>query len=252
MYVCGRIRILKQLINIFRLSVSSPPDPTPRTPLREHGLSQSSQRGQCASANRSGVQRRRHERERHERELSRQQPAVGTLIRVSIVWGLTGGHKSVAVRPRGMLLATTPPTTSPHVRHGSYLYIVRQPCHEPSQRHGLRRMDRVCPRCGVLHWLLEGSTGSRSSGDHPLFPTCRNCGDIKLPSTAPLPEKLAYFFTAATPQADKFHQNFRQYNAALLFTSLELGVGNSVNEGDRKSTRLNSSHPVSSRMPSSA
>jgi len=48
---------------------------------------------------------------------------------------------------------------------------------------------------------------------------------------APPPEQLAYFFTAATPQADRFRQNIRQYNAALAFTSLGVEVDNSVNEG---------------------
>ena len=48
---------------------------------------------------------------------------------------------------------------------------------------------------------------------------------------APPPQQLADFFTAATPQADKFRQNIRQYNSALAFTSLGVEVDNSVNEG---------------------
>jgi len=48
---------------------------------------------------------------------------------------------------------------------------------------------------------------------------------------APPPEQLTYFFTAATPQADRFRQNIRQYNVALAFTSLRVEVDNSINEG---------------------
>ena len=60
---------------------------------------------------------------------------------------------------------------------------------------------------------------------------CCNRGDIKLPPMAPPPEQLAYFFMAATLQAEKFHQSIHQYNAALALTSLGVEVDNSVNEG---------------------
>ena len=60
---------------------------------------------------------------------------------------------------------------------------------------------------------------------------CCDRGEIKLPAIAPPPAELSYFFTATTPQADRFLQNIRQYNAALAFTSLGVEVDNSVNEG---------------------
>ena len=92
-------------------------------------------------------------------------------------------------------------------------------------------MDRVCPHCGALHWLLERSTGSGSSNANPLFTMCCNRGDIELPPVAPPPEQLSSFFTLATPQADRFRQHIRQYNAALAFTSLGVEVDNTINEG---------------------
>ena len=92
-------------------------------------------------------------------------------------------------------------------------------------------MDHVYRHCGALHWLLERSTGSGSSNAHPLFAMCCSCGDIELPPVAPPPEQLSYFFTAPTPQADRFRQHIRQYNAALAFTSLGVEVDNSINEG---------------------
>ena len=48
---------------------------------------------------------------------------------------------------------------------------------------------------------------------------------------APPPDALHYLFTGATPQADRFRQNIRQYNSALAFTSLGVKVDNSVNVG---------------------
>ena len=215
------------------------PDPTPRAPHREHDLSQNLQRDQRASANRSEAQRRRRERERREREQREhelpQQPMVGALIYAFIVWELTGGCKPT-VRLRGVLLPTPPSTQDLEAyrrltRATRVLPVARQPYREPLQRHDLGRMDRACPHCSALHWLLERSTGSESSDAHPIFTMCCNCGDIKLPPTAPPPEQLAYFFIAATPQADKFRQNIRQYNAALAFTSLGVEVDNGVNEG---------------------
>ena len=98
--------IRKQLINMFRVLVSSP-RLAPRTPHREHNLPQNLQQDQRESANCSEAQHWRRERERRERELSRQQPMVGVLIRVFVVWGLTGGCKPT-VRPRGVLLPIPP------------------------------------------------------------------------------------------------------------------------------------------------
>ena len=92
-------------------------------------------------------------------------------------------------------------------------------------------MDCVCLHCGALHWLLERSTGSGSSDANPLFEMCCNSGDIELPPAAPPPWQLSNLFVSATPQADRFRQNIRQYNAALAFTSLGVDVDNSVNEG---------------------
>jgi hypothetical protein len=48
---------------------------------------------------------------------------------------------------------------------------------------------------------------------------------------APLPGELHYLFTAGTPQAEWFRQHVCQYNTALAFTSLEVKVDSSVNEG---------------------
>jgi len=92
-------------------------------------------------------------------------------------------------------------------------------------------MEHVCRHCGALHWLLERSTHSGSSNARPLFAMCCGCGDIELPRAAPPPEQLSYLFTGTTPQADRFRQHIRQYNAALAFTSLGVEVDNSVNEG---------------------
>jgi len=92
-------------------------------------------------------------------------------------------------------------------------------------------MEYACHHCGALHWLLERSTGNGSSNAHPLFAMCCNSGDVELPPAAPPPEELHYLFTAATPQAERFHQHIHQYNAALAFTSLGVEVDSSVNDG---------------------
>jgi len=125
----------------------------------------------------------------------------------------------------------TPPSTQNPAAAPRVLPVARRPYREPPQRHDLGQMDRICPHCGALHWLLERLMGSRSSDAHLLFTMCCNCGDVELPPIAPPPEQLSYFFTAATPQADRFRQHIHQYNAALAFTSLGVEVDNSVNEG---------------------
>ena len=151
--------------------------------------------------------------------------------------GLTEGQGPTA-RPQWTLLPTPPSTQNPGANHGPppttrVLPVARQPYREPAQRHDLGQMDRHCSQCGALHWLLERSTSSGSTNAHPLFTMCCNHGDIQLPPMAPPPEQLIYLFTAATPQADKFRQNVRQYNTALAFTSLGVEVDRSINEGGR-------------------
>ena len=71
-------------------------------------------------------------------------------------------------------------------------------------------MDYVFRHCGALHWLVERSTGNGSSTTHPFFTVYRNSGNTELPPMAPLQDQLSCFFTAVTPQADRFCQYIRQ------------------------------------------
>ncbi|KAF9777699.1 hypothetical protein BJ322DRAFT_522135 [Thelephora terrestris] len=196
------------------LTLSPPGAPLPTPPSTQNSRTNHQVppgQGQQASSNRSEGQRRRRERERHERQQQQHQP----------------------------VLAPMPPRTplpTPLSTHGSgtnrrVLPVARRPYREPTQRHDLGRMEHACPHCGALHWLFERSTGSGSSDAHPLFSMCCNSGDIKLPPMAPPPTGLHHLFTAATPQAERFRQHIRQYNAALAFTSLGVEVDNSVNQG---------------------
>ena len=50
-------------------------------------------------------------------------------------------------------------------------------------------------------------------------------------------------------EAKKYDRSYKEQSVKL---ALEIGVKRASEELDRKSTRLNSSHPSSSRMPSSA
>ena len=132
--------------------------------------------------------------------------------------------------PQSTQVPNTNSGASPVIR---VLPVARRPYCEPAQRHDLGRMDQRCAQCGALHWLLERSTGNGSTNTRPLFTMCCGNGDIELPSTAPPPVQLANLFTATTPQADRFRQNIRQYNAALAFTSLGVEVDGSINAGGR-------------------
>ena len=92
-------------------------------------------------------------------------------------------------------------------------------------------------------WIMSAATvppsigcwkGQRVAGAVVLarfFTMCCNRGDIELPPMAPPPDQLSNFFTAVTPQADRFRQHIRQYNAALAFASLGVEVDSSIDEG---------------------
>ena len=55
-------------------------------------------------------------------------------------------------------------------------------------------------------------------------------------------------------ESNKLHQEIEQSDSRILHRLSRILIGNkwSLPKPDRKSTRLNSSHPSSSRMPSSA
>ena len=140
-------------------------------------------------------------------------------------------------RTRLPLLPTPPPQTQtagpppPQTRCIADVPTARQPYREPSERHDLGQMDKTCPGCGALHWLMECSTTSGSSKSWPLFSMCCGNGDIQLPAAPPPPEQLLYFFTASTLEASRFCEKIHQYNAALTFTSLGVKVDGTVNTG---------------------
>jgi len=92
-------------------------------------------------------------------------------------------------------------------------------------------MNRVCPKCGALHWLGERVQKNGSTDVHPLFGMCCGDGSVQLPPPPPPPDALQRFFSASTPEAQKFRENIRQYNSALSFTSLGAQVDDSVNRG---------------------
>jgi len=138
-------------------------------------------------------------------------------------------RKPAPGQPHAPLL--TPPATQNPAVNRRTLPAARRPYREPSRRHDLGEMEHECRHCGALHWLLERSTGDGSSNARPLFQMCCGHGRIQLPRMPPPPEQLSYLFTGTTPQADRFRQYIRQYNAALAFTLLGVEVDNSVNEG---------------------
>jgi hypothetical protein len=78
---------------------------------------------------------------------------------------------------------------------------------------------------------MERTTATGSSNSRPLFSICCGNGNVQLPTIAPPPAQLEYFFSESTPEARRFRDNIRQYNSALAFTSLGVKVDNSVNTG---------------------
>ena len=93
-------------------------------------------------------------------------------------------------------------------------------------------MEHTCIRCGALHWLDERVQKSGSTNTHPLFSMCCGDGSVQLPALLPPPDPLQQLFSASTPESRELHENIRQYNAALSFTSLGAQVDNSVNEAE--------------------
>ena len=55
---------------------------------------------------------------------------------------------------------------------------------------------------------------------NPAFGMCCNHGKTRLPLLQRPPEGLMALFVANDPQAREFHNNIRQYNMALAFTSV--------------------------------
>ena len=229
MYV-GEVCAFRSSLQVEFRSLHSRAHSSDHPPQNEPGPSGSSQQRQRATANRSDTRRQRREREWHERERLQRQSTVGVFMVLLRVCRLTGREK-LAPRPPPVSLPTPPPTQNHSTNCHRVLPVARQPYREPSQRHDLGRMKHECIHCGALHWLSERSTGNGSSNAHPLFTMCCNQGEIELLAMEPPPEGLTYLFTAATPQANRFHQHTRQYNAALAFTSLGVEVDNTVNEG---------------------
>jgi len=141
---------------------------------------------------------------------------------------------------QGILLPTPPSTQNSNtdrrpVAHtmARVLPIARRPYHEPAQKHDLDGWIGPVPTARPYTGSQKGQrvVGAVMLTRYLRCAVTAGISNYHLPPMAPPPEQLIYFFTAATPQADKFRQNIRQYNAALAFTSLGVKVDNSVNEG---------------------
>jgi hypothetical protein len=98
---------------------------------------------------------------------------------------------------------------------------------EPSYRHDLGFMEHLCVRCGALHWKCEETR-------HPElglgYGMCCDHGMVRLPPCQVPPPALQALFDGSDPRSRSFHDNIRQYNSALAFTSLGVQIDSRINQ----------------------
>ena len=84
--------------------------------------------------------------------------------------------------------------------------------------HDIGSMDVACSFCGASHWLPE-KVGKTTSAD-PQFSTCCQRGYVQLPLLPQPPALLRSLLDERDRRSTEYHENIRQYNMALAFTSL--------------------------------
>ncbi|KAI0308735.1 hypothetical protein OF83DRAFT_1040987, partial [Amylostereum chailletii] len=107
----------------------------------------------------------------------------------------------------------------------------RRPYVEPAGRHDLGRMEVMCPHCSALLWMEERI--AKSSPSDPKFGLCCNHGHVDLPDLPDPPQQLKDLYSNEDLMARDFRHYIRQYNAALAFTSVNVGDGriHVINDG---------------------
>lgn len=121
-----------------------------------------------------------------------------------------------------------PPGPAP-VPANANVPVARQQYREPLARHDLGCMDISCGHCGALHWMDEKLADSPRSA--PVFGTCCNSGQVRLPALRDPPIVIRNLLTEDDAHAKEFRDHIRQYNAALAFTSLGVKIDDSINRG---------------------
>ncbi|KAH9955993.1 hypothetical protein BC827DRAFT_819539 [Russula dissimulans] len=100
--------------------------------------------------------------------------------------------------------------------------------HTPSfERLDVGSMTVMCPFCGAHHWMKERIT--KSSDAYPQFSTCCQRGQVDLPLKPNPPSFLMNVLEGVDNQLKEFHENIRQYNMSLAFTSLGVAEDRLVN-----------------------
>ncbi|KAJ7234903.1 hypothetical protein B0H12DRAFT_998756, partial [Mycena haematopus] len=95
--------------------------------------------------------------------------------------------------------------------------------------HHLGLMNKVCTKCGALHWKSEELAESRA--DNPVFGTCCLNGKVVLPAIRAPPRDLLELFNGTSNHSSHFKKNIRAYNAAFALASLGVTVDNTVQDG---------------------
>ena len=88
-------------------------------------------------------------------------------------------------------------------------------------------MNIRCLYCGAYHWLQKKVSTSTSS--QPIFSTCCQKGAVSLPFLPNPPVFLRGVLEGEDRRSIEFHENIRQYNMALAFTSLGVKEDRLVN-----------------------
>ena len=88
-------------------------------------------------------------------------------------------------------------------------------------------MDVICPFGGAYHWTSEKV--SNSPAQRPEFTACCQCGRVRLHHLTRPPPFLRQILESDDAEGKQFHCNIRQYNMALVFTSLSVREDMMVN-----------------------
>ena len=89
--------------------------------------------------------------------------------------------------------------------------------------HNMGKMDVVCSECGALHWASEMLVNS------PRFGMCCFSGKIKIPRLEDPPPELIHLLSGWEDLCKKFRDHIRNYNNALVMTSLGCDQDRAIN-----------------------
>ena len=104
----------------------------------------------------------------------------------------------------------------PMVQPQTVLPLARCPFRDPCNPVSFGCMNLTCSLCGAKHWLDERSSGTLSS---PSFSRCCHNEHAILDLLPNPPKRLQALFLPHDDRAPHFHNNIRQFNTALAFTS---------------------------------